>query len=188
MKKRGLFLRILSIFLILLMSVSLASCNGEPEEFVDPDEGKMPEFSYIIFPMLAHAQDLYDKIFSSVEYGNRKITVGETDYYFVEPSEYETESFDSLIYGTFTEKYADEYIEMMYGGDNPLYILQDGDLYVNPLKLVEFEPIVYNTDTCTVTGYMGAFATVSVRTIDDVQYSFDLEYIDGIWYLAGKLN
>lgn len=187
MKKYGLPIRILSIILVLIMSLSLASCNDEPDEFVDPDVGKMPEFSYIIFPMLAQAQDLYDKIFSSVEYGNRKITIGETDYYFVEPSEYETESFESLINGTFTKQYADEYIEMMYGGDNPLYVKQDGDLYVNPQKLIEFEPITYNTEACTVSGYMGAYATVTVRSIDDASFSFDLENIDGIWYLAGKL-
>ena len=107
MKRRGLPIKILSAILVIFMSLSLASCNDTPDEFVDPDEGKMPEFSYIIFPILTQAQDLCDKIFSSVEYGNRKITIGETDYYFVEPSEYEAESFESLINGTFTKQYAD---------------------------------------------------------------------------------
>lgn len=188
MKKNGLPIRIICIILVLFVTLSLASCNDEPVEYTDPDDGKMPEFSYIIFPILAQAQDMYDKIFSSVEYGNRKINIDGTDYYFVEPSEYENESFESLINGTFTKPYADEYIEMMYGGDNPLYVNQDGYLYVNPQKLIEFEPVVYNTEFCTVSGYMGAYATVTVRTMDDTSYDYDLENIDGIWYLAGKLN
>lgn len=187
MNRHGLPIRILSMLLVVIMSFSLAACNSEPDEYVDPDEGKMPDFNYIIFPILTQAQDLYDRIFSSVEYGNRKITIGDVDYYFVEPSEYETESFDSLIRGTFTKQYADEYIEMMYGGDNPLYVVQDGDLYVNPQKLIDFEPVEYNVDYCVVSSYMGAYATITVRSVDDVTYKFDLENIDGIWYLAGKL-
>ena len=188
MKKRGTVIRIVTIILALFMSFSLVACNDEPDEFVDPDEGKMPEFSYIIFPLLTQGQEAYDKIFSSVEYGNRKIVVNDTEFFFVEPSEYEAESFESIIKGTFTQEYADEYIEMMYGGDNPLYIQQNGDLYVNPQRLVDFEPIEYNPEVCTVSGYMGAYATVTVRSMDEVSYSFDLENIDGIWYLADKLN
>ena len=188
MKKHGLPIRILAIILVMIMSFALVACNREPEEYVDPDLGKMPDFTYIIFPLLSQGQELYDKIFSSVQYGNRKITVGATDYYFVEPSEYEAESFESLIKGTFTEQYADEYIEMMYGGDNPLYIQQDGYLYVNPLLLIDFEPIEYNPEVCIVSGYMGAYATITVKSMDENSYSFDLENIDGMWYLAGLLN
>ena len=187
MIKRVLPIRILSVFLVVFMVAAFTSCNREPIEFVDPDEGKMPDFHYIIFPLLTQAQDVYDKIFSSVEYGNRNITVGETIYYFVEPAEYDAESFDSLIRGTFTQQYADEYIEMMYGGDEPLYVEQDGYLYVNPQKLVDFEPIVYNTESCTVSSYMGSFATVTVRAEDGTSYSFDVENTDGIWHLDSML-
>lgn len=187
MKKHGLPIKILSIIMVLIMSVAFSACNSEPEEFVDPDEGMMPEFEYIIFPLLTHAQSLYDKIFSSVEYGNRSITMGETVYYFVEPSEYETESFDSLINGTFTKEYADEYIELMYGGDEPLYVEQDSALYVNPEKLIDYEPIVFDTEFCSVSGYMGGYATLTVKAEDGTSYSFDVEKIDGAWYFDCKL-
>lgn len=186
MKKRHFPLKILSLLLALLMALTLASCDDTPDEYVDPDEGKMPDFNYIIFPLITQAQEIYDKIFSSVEYGNRNITVENTVYYFVEPSEYETESFESLLKGTFTQEYADEYIKMMYEGDNPLYIEQDGDLYVNPQNLINYDPVVYNTESCSVSGYMGSFATVTITTEDGTPCSFDVENTDGIWYLACK--
>lgn len=183
MKKHSFPIKVLSILLAVFMSLSLAACDDTPDEYVDPDEGKMPEFSYIIFPLVTQAQEIYDKIFSSVEYGNRNITVEGMVYYFVEPSEYETESFESLLKGTFTQEYADEYIKMMYEGDNPLYIEHDGDLYVNPKKLVDYDPVIYITDSCSVSNYMGSFATVTIVSEDGASCSFDVENADGIWYL-----
>lgn len=186
MMKHRLLIKFLSIILAVFMSLSLVSCENTPDEYVDPDEGKMPEFSFIIFPLITQAQEIYDKIFSSVEYGNRNITVDETVYYFVEPSEYEAESFESLLRGTFTQEYADEYIKMMYEGDNPLYVEQDGNLYVNPKKLIDYEVVAYSTDYCSVSGYMGSFATVTILTEDGVSCSFDVKNSDGIWYLNCK--
>ncbi|MBR5773782.1 MAG: hypothetical protein IKY44_02905, partial [Clostridia bacterium] len=61
MKKHGLPIRILAIILVMIMSFALVACNREPEEYVDPDLGKMPDFTYIIFPLLSQGQELYDK-------------------------------------------------------------------------------------------------------------------------------
>ncbi len=183
MRKHSFLAKILVFVLSCFMIFSLVSCNNTPEEYVDPDEGKMPDFNYIIFPLLTQAEDVYGRIFSSVEYGNKSIMVGDTTYYFVEPSEYENESFDSLFRGIFTEQYAEEYIEMMYGGDNPLYVEQDGYLYVNPEKIVDFERVNYNTDTCSVSGYVGTFAKVTVKTDIGDSVTFDVRNNEGIWYL-----
>ncbi|MBR5272975.1 MAG: hypothetical protein IKU25_06260 [Clostridia bacterium] len=180
--------KVIAIFTIIFMLFSFASC-GEPTDFNDDDENMMPEFNYIIFPLLTQAEDVYKKVFSSVEYSNRSFTAESgTIYYFVEPSEYEVESFETSLRGTFTSEYADEYIEMMFGGDNPLYVEHEGYLYVNPDKLIDYEFNQYNTETCIVRNYNGIYATISVNLIDGTLVDYDVECIDGIWYLGANIG
>ncbi len=188
MRKYGFPKKLLSVFVIALLMFTFSSC-GEPVEYVDEDANKMPDFNYIIFPLLDQAEYIYCKIFSSVEYGNKTTTSDNgTVYYFVEPSEYESDSFEALIRGTFTQVYAEEYIEMMFGGDNPLYIEQDGYLYVNPDKLIEFEVNEYNTENCVVKNYNGIYASLTVSDIDGVSYDYNVSSVDGLWYLDAMIG
>ena len=149
----------------------------------------MPDFKYIVFPILDQAQITLEKIFCTVEYSNRTVSLNGIEYHYVEKKEYEDESFESQLLGVFTPEYAEEYTEMMYSGDEPLYIDSDGDLYVNPLLLNEYTKSEYDRDAVYLTSY-NEEESAAVRVTDEGGnvHNYELKMIDGIWYLNCKFD